>query len=151
MTRAPAAPEAAGDAIPIEAPEAIDPVEEKGMRVRHRAVVKAARAEDCRDLEQIPNIGAAMARELRAIGLQRPSDLIGQDAHALYLRLCEGSGRRHDPCVLDTCLAVVDFMGGAAARPWWQYTEVRKAHPATPPALARFSGAAPGRNTGHRR
>jgi hypothetical protein len=121
------------------------------MRARHRAVVKAARAEDCCELEQIPNIGAAMAGELRGLGLQRPSDLRGQDAHALYLRLCEATGQRQDPCVLDTFLAVVDFMGGAPARPWWHYTEVRKAHPATPPALARFSGAAPRRNTGHSR
>jgi hypothetical protein len=117
------------------------------MRVRHRAVVKAARAEDCREFEQIPNIGAAMARALRGLGLQHPSDLRGQDAHALYLRLCEASGVRQDPCVLDTCLAVADFMDGAPAQPWWHYTEVRKAHPATPPALARFSTAAPGRNT----
>lgn len=121
------------------------------MPVRQRAAAKAVRAEDCRELEQIPNIGAAMARELRAIGLQQPRDLIGQDGHTLYLRLCEARGQRQDPCVLDTCLAVADFMGGAPARPWWHYTEVRKAHPATPPALARFSGAAPRRNTGRSR
>jgi hypothetical protein len=121
------------------------------MRGRRGAVVKAACAEDCLELEQLPNIGAAMAAQLRSIGLHAPRELIGQDAHRLYERLCAASGQRQDPCVLDTLLAVLDFMAGAPARPWWHYTEVRKAHPATSPAFARFSSDAARRNTSHRR
>jgi len=45
----------------------------------------------------------------------------------LYRALCRATGKRQDPCVLDTLLAVVDFMSGAAPRPWWTYTPQRKA------------------------
>jgi DNA transformation protein len=36
------------------------------------------------------------------------------------------SGTRPIPCVLDTYLAVCDFMGGGPARPWWDFTARRK-------------------------
>ena len=90
-------------------------------------VTKARCAEDCRTLEQIPNIGPAMAEDLRLMGIAQPQDLRGQDAFALYQKLCKLSGQRQDPCVLDTFMAAVDFMQGAAAAPWWHYTTRRKA------------------------
>ena len=37
------------------------------------------------------------------------------------------TGIRHDPCMLDTFIAVTRFMAGDAARPWWAYTAERKA------------------------
>ena len=88
---------------------------------------KAAHADECQTLEQIPNIGPAMAGDLRAMGIARPADLRGRDALALYRQLCKLSGQRQDPCVLDTFMAAVDFMQGAAATPWWHYTAQRKA------------------------
>ena len=87
---------------------------------------KAHSAQDCQTLEQLPNVGPAMARDLNALGLHHPAQLAGQDAYALYRALERHSGRRQDPCVLDTFLAVVDFMNGAPARPWWSYTAQRK-------------------------
>jgi len=88
---------------------------------------KANSAEDCERLEQLPNIGPALAADLRRIGIQRPAELRGQDPYALYRRLCEATGQRQDPCVLDTFMAATDFMRGAAAAPWWTYTAQRKA------------------------
>ncbi len=88
---------------------------------------KAASAAECLHLEQLPNIGPALAADLRLIGIERPGDLIGQDAFSLYRRLCERTGQRHDPCVLDTFMAAADFMHGAPAAPWWHYTPQRKA------------------------
>lgn len=35
-------------------------------------------------LEDLPNIGPAMARDLRGLGIQMPADLIGEDAYVLY-------------------------------------------------------------------
>jgi hypothetical protein len=35
-------------------------------------------------------------------------------------------GQRLDPCLLDTIIAAVRFMGGEEARPWWAYTAERK-------------------------
>jgi hypothetical protein len=40
--------------------------------------------------------------------------------------LCRLTKRRHDPCLLDTFIAAVRFMGGEPARPWWAYTAGRK-------------------------
>ena len=87
---------------------------------------KACSADDCQTLEQLPNIGPAIAADLREIGVLSPADLRGQDAFALYRRLCEATGQRHDPCVLDTFMAATDFMRGAPAAPWWAYTAQRK-------------------------
>jgi hypothetical protein len=88
---------------------------------------KARSAAECERLEQLPNIGPALAADLRRIGIERPADLRGQDPYALYRRLCEATGHRQDPCVLDTFMAATDFMRGAAAAPWWAYTAARKA------------------------
>ncbi|MES2990987.1 MAG: helix-hairpin-helix domain-containing protein [Pseudomonadota bacterium] len=88
---------------------------------------KAATAADCAALEQLPNIGPSLAADLRSIGIAHPSDLRGRDPFVLYRQLCTTTGQRQDPCVLDTFMAAVDFMNGAAAAPWWRYTPQRKA------------------------
>ena len=87
---------------------------------------KAANAQTCHRLEQLPNIGPAIAADLRRIGIATPADLRGRDPLALYQALCRVSGRRQDPCVLDTFIAACDFMRGAAPAPWWRYTAQRK-------------------------
>jgi len=88
---------------------------------------KAASADECTRLEQLPNVGPAMAADLRLLGIHTPQALKGRDGLQLYHALCEATGQRHDPCVLDTLLAVVDFMHGAPPAPWWAYTAQRKA------------------------
>ena len=88
---------------------------------------KAKSAAECLRLEQLPNIGPSLAADLRRIGIERPADLRGQDALALYRKLCQVSGQRQDPCVLDTFMAATDFMAGAVAAPWWKYTPQLKA------------------------
>ena len=88
---------------------------------------KAASAAECDQLEQLPNIGPSIAGDLRGIGIQKPQQLAGQDPLQLYQKLCQTTGKRHDPCVLDTFIAAIDFMRGAAPRPWWTYTAQRKA------------------------
>lgn len=77
-------------------------------------------------LEDLPNIGPAMTRDLNLLGIQTPSDLIGRDACALYEELSARTGLRQDPCVLDVFLSVVRFMDGGTAQPWWAFTEERK-------------------------
>ena len=87
---------------------------------------KAASAAACQHLEQLPNIGPSMAADLRALGIAHPSELASRDAFELYQSLCQHSGKRQDPCVLDTFMAATDFMRGAAPAPWWAYTARRK-------------------------
>ena len=88
--------------------------------------IKAASARAATELEAIPNIGASVAEDLRSVGIKRPAQLIGRDPHALYRALCDRTGTRQDPCVLDTFISAVRFMEGAPARPWWHYTPERK-------------------------
>ena len=81
-----------------------------------------------REVKAIPNVGPAVARMLMRLGIERPDDLRGHTADHLYRRLCEKDGHRHDPGLLDTLTAVVDYAHGAPARPWWYYSRLRKAH-----------------------
>jgi hypothetical protein len=87
---------------------------------------KARTAAECQALEQLPNIGPAIAADLRRLGVQHPRELAELDALQLYQQLCRTTGKRQDPCVLDTFMAATDFMRGAAAKPWWDYTALRK-------------------------
>lgn len=87
---------------------------------------KAAHAGECSALEQLPNVGPAMAADLRALGIAHPRELASRDPFVLYQALCARTGRRQDPCVLDTFMAITDFMRGAAPAPWWAYTPQRK-------------------------
>ncbi len=87
---------------------------------------KASNARECELLEQLPNIGPSIAADLRRVGVEHPRDLLGRDPFALYKALCDCSGKRQDPCVLDTFLAAADFMRGAPPQPWWAYTAGRK-------------------------
>jgi hypothetical protein len=90
--------------------------------------MKAKSAREVKKFKDIPNVGPAMERDFLKLGLKSPSDLVGKDPYRLYQKMCELTGRRQDPCVLDTYLAVVDFMKGAPARPWYFYTAFRQKH-----------------------
>jgi len=80
-----------------------------------------------RALQEIPNVGPAIARDLLRLGMTCTADLAGQDSDALYSRLCAIDGVRHDPCVLDTFTAVVAYANGEPAQPWWFFSRQRKA------------------------
>jgi hypothetical protein len=87
---------------------------------------KATHAEHCHHLEQLPNVGPAMASDFRLLGIEHPVQLLECNALALYQRLGSLKGQRQDPCVLDTFMAAIDFMQGSEPRPWWAYTSERK-------------------------
>ena len=90
--------------------------------------MKSSNRKTVSNLEDLPNIGKAMARDLRLCHIQYPQDLIGKDGYKLYDELCRKTGRRHDPCVIDVFLSAVDFMNGGDAKPWWEFTKERKLH-----------------------
>jgi Pathogenicity locus len=79
------------------------------------------------DLIAIPNIGPAVARKLERLDVHSADDLRGRDPHELFERLCAMDGMRHDPCLLDTFVAAVDYADGGRARPWWEFSRERKA------------------------
>jgi hypothetical protein len=77
-------------------------------------------------LEDLPNIGKAMAGDLRLIGIDHPKKLIGKDPFKLYDTLCRATGTKQDPCVIDVFISVVHFMEGGQSLPWWHFTDKRK-------------------------
>ena len=91
--------------------------QEKGPAKKVREVAR---------LEGIPNVGPAVAADLRRLEIATPAGLPGRDPYALYDDLCRITGHRHDPCLLDTFIAAVRYMEGAPKRPWWTYTAERK-------------------------
>jgi hypothetical protein len=89
--------------------------------------MKASTAAEAQHFEDLPNIGPAMAKDFRLLGFEKPKELAGKDPYALYDELCERTGARHDPCVIDVFISAVRFMEGAPPLPWWSYTAERKA------------------------
>jgi hypothetical protein len=79
------------------------------------------------ELTAIPNVGPAVARMLTRLGISSLDDLRGEDGEELFERLCVHDGARHDPCLLDTFVAVVAYADGGPPRPWWEYSRERKA------------------------
>jgi hypothetical protein len=87
---------------------------------------KALHPEDVKHFEEIPNIGEAMAKDLRSIGIKEPQDLKKQNAYELYLKLCRKTKSYQDPCVLDVFLSAIYFMKGKGIKMWWEFTSERK-------------------------
>jgi len=79
-------------------------------------------------LEELPNIGKAIAQNLKLIGIEHPQQLIGKNAYELYEALGVVLGEKQDPCVIDVFLSVITFMQGGASLPWWSFTNERKKH-----------------------
>jgi hypothetical protein len=85
-------------------------------------------------LEDIPNVGKAIAADLRMLGIEAPMDLEGTDPYELYDRINEATGQRQDPCLLDTFIAAVRYVEGGPKLPWWAFTAERKRALAQRPA-----------------
>jgi hypothetical protein len=77
-------------------------------------------------LTDLPNIGKASAADLELLGIHDPHQLVGKCPYAMYEALCDATGVRHDPCVIDVFISVTRYMSGEEARPWWDYTDERK-------------------------
>jgi hypothetical protein len=77
-------------------------------------------------LENIPNIGKAIAADLRSIGIIHPQQLLAINPLELYMKLSDSMGKRHDPCVLYTLLAARHFMQSGETVKWWKFTEQGK-------------------------
>jgi hypothetical protein len=98
-------------------------------------------------LQEIPNVGPSLAESLERAGIKRPSQLKGKDPYVLYGRLCERTGVRHDPCVLDTFISAVRYMEGGPVQPWWHFTRERREHQARYGTATRNSGVTSKRAT----
>jgi hypothetical protein len=93
---------------------------------RQTSPTKTAAVRELARLEEIPNVGPAVAADLRQLGITETADLPGRDPYGMYDDLCRIAGQRHDSCLLDTFIAAVRFMEGEPKKPWWKYTAERK-------------------------
>ena len=85
------------------------------------------RREAVRTRTDLPNVGPAVAGDLRMLGIEQPQQLVGRDAWDMYAQLCVLTRQQHDPCVIDVFLSLTDFIQGGQPQPWWYYTAQRKA------------------------
>jgi len=72
-----------------------------------------------------------MLRDFELLGVRSVDELAAQNAPELYVRLCEITQQRQDPCVLDTFHCAVAQARNprlpAEQRQWWYWSRQRKA------------------------
>jgi DNA transformation protein len=78
-------------------------------------------------LEDLPNIGPRIADHLRTIGITTPAALRKRTPLTVFNDLRKPMGRKHDPCVLYTLLAVKHLFETSESLPWWNFTGEGKA------------------------
>ena len=77
-------------------------------------------------LQDIPNVGKAIEKDFILLGIIEPIELIGKDPYQMYSDLCNITGNRHDPCIIDVFISAVNFMEGGPPKKWWEFTKERK-------------------------
>jgi nucleotidyltransferase/DNA polymerase involved in DNA repair len=85
---------------------------------------------ETRNLSDLYSVGPATVRDLKALGITRVEQLVGQDARKLYDRLGRLSGKRCDPCMMDVLSAAIaqaqDPNLPKEKRQWWYWSQIRK-------------------------
>jgi len=85
---------------------------------------------DTRKLRDLAGVGPSIEKDLHQLGVQNVDQLKKQDGKKLYLRLCDLTGVRQDPCVEDTFVCAVaqakDPNLPEEKTKWWYWSRVRK-------------------------
>ncbi len=85
---------------------------------------------DLRKLKELDGIGPKMLKDFELLGIANIDQLKKQSGRKMYDRLCELTGQRQDPCVLDVFVCAVaqakDPNLPAEQRNWWYWSRVRK-------------------------
>ncbi|HUE57793.1 MAG TPA: helix-hairpin-helix domain-containing protein [Candidatus Udaeobacter sp.] len=83
-----------------------------------------------RQLGDLVSIGPAMLQDFERLGIRSVAQLARQNPQRMYARLGRATGRRQDPCVLDTfCAAVAQARNPrlpAEQCQWWYWSRKRK-------------------------
>jgi len=84
---------------------------------------------DLRALSDLVSVGPATIGDLKLLGITRVEELRGQQAVALYERLCSVTGTRHDICMRDVFSAAIaqaeDPDLPVEQRSWWWWSRIR--------------------------
>ena len=79
------------------------------------------------ELQTIPGVGPALARDLRLLGLEKVADLRGRDPEQLYVELEARVGHHVDRCVLYVFRSSVYFAEQPQPEPeltkWWSWKD----------------------------
>ena len=83
-----------------------------------------------RQLKHLRGIGKKTLEDFDKLGVKSVGQLKSLDAGELYRRMCEISGQRQDPCVLDTYRCAIEQARNPdlpeEQRDWWYWSRVRK-------------------------
>lgn len=84
-----------------------------------------------RRLRDLAGIGKSLEGDLHRLGVHSVNELAEREGDELYRSLCEATGTRQDPCVLDTFRCAVaqarDPRLPPEQRDWWWWSRERKA------------------------
>lgn len=79
------------------------------------------------DLQEIPGVGKAIAKDLRQLGFKNIQDLKGQDPEKMYLDLCRLQGSKVDRCMLYVFRCAVYYAShtthNAELLKWWNWKD----------------------------
>lgn len=78
------------------------------------------------ELITIPYIGKAMVRDFDQLGIHIVEELVGQSHIELYNKMCDISGSKQDPCVLDTYEMAIHYAQTGESLPWFHFSRIRK-------------------------
>jgi hypothetical protein len=85
---------------------------------------------DRRQLRDLAGVGPATLRDFEMLRIRSVPQLAKADGRRLYLRLCELTGQRQDPCVWDVFECAVAQARNphlpAEQKQWWYYSRIRK-------------------------
>ena len=99
---------------------------------RHASVQRGGvrRAKEGRRLRDLWSVGPAIERDLRSLGVHEVAQLARRSPERLYRQLEHITGKKQDPCVLDTFrAAVAQALDPNLPRErcvWWHYSRLRK-------------------------
>ncbi len=83
-----------------------------------------------RRLHDLVSVGPALLRDFELLHVRSVAQLGRQEPEEMYSRLCRITGRRQDPCVLDTLHAAVAQARDPDLPPeqcqWWYWSRKRK-------------------------
>lgn len=71
-------------------------------------------------------VGPATCQDFELLDIQTLDALARCDPDDLYTRIQMITKQKHDPCVWDVFACAIDQARGLPAKPWWEYSKIRK-------------------------
>lgn len=84
-----------------------------------------------RKLIDLQSVGPRTVEDFEVLGVYHVEQLVNQDAHRLYVRLCTLTNKRHDPCVEDVFRCAIEQAKhphlSEEKKKWHYWSRIRKA------------------------